>query len=532
MNLADLFEAVAASVPDREAMVAGERRLTFRDLDERSTRLAAWMAGEAGVRPGDHVGVYLHNGTEYLETMIAAFKLRAVPVNVNYRYVEEELAYLFDDADLVAVVQEERYASTVDGLRATAPLLRASLSRGDEYESALAAHDPRLPGWATSRSADDRYVLYTGGTTGPPKGVVWRHEDVFFAALGGGNPGGPGITSPADITARARRGRQRCLPASPFIHGAAHWFAWSMLLTGSTVVTDPEPSFDPERTWRLCVDERVSFLVIVGDAFARPLADSLRRAGPGGFGDLSSLTVVLSGGAILSPTVREELLELLPTAVVADGFGASETGGQGQAVGIGGLGATAHPRFKLSPDTAVLDDDLQPVEPGSGRVGRLARRGRIPLGYHKDPVKTAATFPVVRGERWAVPGDLAVVEDDGTVTVLGRGSVSINTGGEKVHPEEVESCLKSHPAIFDAVVIGVPDERWGERVTAVISVRAGQPEPTVAEIAEHCRSTLAGYKHPRALVVVDEVRRSPSGKADYRWAKDVATLAKGAAGAA
>jgi acyl-CoA synthetase (AMP-forming)/AMP-acid ligase II len=305
------------------------------------------------------------------------------------------------------------------------------------------------------------------------------------------------------------------------MHGSAHWMALSTLFTGGSIVIDVEAGFDPARVWRLVADERVTFLVIVGDAFARPLVDAL--AGAAGRWDLSSLTVILSGGAVLSPAVKDALLAELPGCLVVDGFGASETGGQGQMVAVPGAAGT-NPRFSMDDYTTVLDDDLRPVEPGSGVVGRLARRGRVPLGYYKDEAKSAATFPVVDGVRWAVPGDLATVEADGTITVFGRGSVSINTGGEKVHPEEVEAALKAHPAVFDAVVVGVSDERWGQRVAAVVQLRAGAgvEAPTVEELAAHARTTLAGYKVPRSVVVVDEIVRSPSGKADYRWARATA----------
>jgi acyl-CoA synthetase (AMP-forming)/AMP-acid ligase II len=298
--------------------------------------------------------------------------------------------------------------------------------------------------------------------------------------------------------------------------------ALSTLYRGGTVVLDPSPTFTAEAVWQLVADEAVTFLVVVGDAFARPLVDAL-DASPGRW-DLSRLTVVLSGGAVLSPSAKDALLARLPGCIVVDGFGASETGGQGQMVAVPHQGGTS-PRFAMDDETAVLDDDLRRVIAGSGIVGRVARRGRIPLGYHNDPEATAETFPVVDGVRWSVPGDLAVVEDDGTVTVLGRGSVSINTGGEKVHPEEVEVVLKDHPSVFDAVVVGVPHERWGEQVAAVVQVRSGATPPTLDALAAHARRTLAPYKVPRALVVVDEVVRSPSGKADYPWALAVATAA-------
>jgi acyl-CoA synthetase (AMP-forming)/AMP-acid ligase II len=516
-NLAELFETVAEAVPEREAVVLGARRLTYADLDDRAGRLAAVLAGN-GVGPGDHVGLHLWNSTEYLEGMLAAFKLRAVPININYRYVADELRYLYADADLVALVHEPAFADLVADARPSG--LGFTLARGADYDAAVAGVDgPLAPD--PRRSGDDHYILYTGGTTGLPKGVVWRHEDIFFAALGGG--GDPPVSRPEELAERAARGRTRMLPSCPFMHGSAHWMALSTLFRGGTVIVDPSPSFDPASVWQVIADERVTFLVIVGDAFGRPLVDVLGSGAANGW-DLSSLTVVLSGGAILSPSVKDGLLAALPGCIVVDGFGASETGGQGQMVAVPS-GAGTHPRFSMDEATTVLDDDLRPVTAGSGVVGRLARRGRIPLGYYNDPEKTASTFPVVDGVRWSVPGDLAIVEGDGTVTVLGRGSVSINTGGEKVYPEEVEAALKGHPAVFDAVVVGVPDERLGQRVSAVVQFRAesAPPAPTLAELAAHARVSIAGYKVPRSLVVVDEIVRSPSGKADYRWALAVAT---------
>lgn len=512
-NLADLFEVVADAVPHREALVCESTRLTFSQLDDRATRLAHAMT-ELGVGPGDRVGVHLANGNEYLEVMLAAFKVRAVPVNVNYRYVEGELAYLFGDAAPALVVREPDLPHVFQG---------PNLVRGPEYEAAMAAASPARD--FAPRSDDDLYILYTGGTTGMPKGVMWRHEDIFFGAFGGGNPGGAPITAPGQIAERAQKGHHRCLPACPFMHGAAHWMAWQVLYLGGSVVTLRDRSLDAENVWSAVAAERASFLVIVGDAFARPLVDAA-RAQPGRW-DLSSLTVILSGGAILSPTVKDDLLSVLPSAMVVDGFGASETGGQGQRVAVRGQGE-AHPRFSVNRQTAVLDDDLRPLPPGSPKIGRLARRGHIPLGYFNDPEKTAATFPVIDGERWAVPGDLARIEDDGTITVFGRGSVSINTGGEKVYPEEVESALKSHPAVFDANVVGVPDDRFGQRVVAVVSIRPGHEQPTADELGDHCRKSLARYKCPRDLVVVSEVVRSPSGKPDYRWATEVAAAATAA----
>jgi acyl-CoA synthetase (AMP-forming)/AMP-acid ligase II len=524
-NLADLWEAVVDSVPDRESLVCGARRLNYAEVDERANRLAHALAAR-GVGAGDHVGLYLYNGTEYLEAMIAAFKLRAVPVNVNYRYVEGELRYLLDNAEAKAVILHRELAPRLAAVQPDLPLLRAvlwvddqsdaevALANASEYEAAIAEASPARD--FGPRSPDDLYILYTGGTTGMPKGVMWRHEDVFFAAFGGGGMGN-NISVPEEIIERARAGMTRCLPACPFMHGTAHWLAFGALYTGGTVVIDDRRHLDADHVWHLVASEHVNFLVFVGDAMGRPLVEAIDRLDPSI--DLSAPMIIVSGGAILSPSVKHELMTKLPNAAVIDGIGASETGSQGQMVVSKDGEIPSQPRFVMGGDTTVLDDDLQPV--GVGVVGRLARRGRIPIGYFKDPEKSAATFPVVDGVRWSVPGDHARIEDDGTITVLGRGSVSINTGGEKVYPEEVEGVLKAHPDVFDAVVVGVPDERWGERVVAVVQPRDGA-HVTVEGIRDHVHTRLAGYKVPRAVVEVDAVVRSPSGKPDYRWAKEIA----------
>jgi acyl-CoA synthetase (AMP-forming)/AMP-acid ligase II len=523
-NLADLWERVVDEIPDHEALVCGDRRLTYAEADSRATRLAHHLAA-SGIGAGDHVALYLYNGTEYLEGMLAAFKLRAVPINVNYRYGEDELRYLLDDADARAVVYHREFAPVLEAIRADLSSLHAFVEVDDEsgersldgatpYEAALAAASDSRD--FAARSADDLYILYTGGTTGMPKGVMWRAEDIFFGAFGGGNLGDAPITAPEQVVDSLDLHR-RGLPACPFMHGTAHWMAFGTLYSGGTVVISPQRHFDPEHLWRLMEAERVTFLVIVGDAFARPLVETYVRLDPPV--DATPLTVVLSGGAVLSPSVKAAWVDRLPGTLLIDGFGASETGGQGQSVSAAGGPIETVARFSVNDETTVLGEDLRPVAPGV--VGKLARRGHVPLGYYKDRRKTADTFPVVDGIRWSVPGDHARIEDDGTITVLGRGSVSINTGGEKVYPEEVEAALKSHGTVFDAVVVGVPDERWGERVAAVVQPRPGTP-PVLDDLAEHVRAQLASYKVPRELVVVDEIVRSPSGKPDYRWARATA----------
>jgi acyl-CoA synthetase (AMP-forming)/AMP-acid ligase II len=525
-NLADLWEKVADTVPDQEAFVTVDRRLTYAQADERATRLANALAAR-GVGAGDHVALYLYNGTEYLEAMFAAFKLRAVPVNVNYRYVEEELRYLLDDSDAKAVVFHREFAPKLAAIRTALPEVGAYLAVDDgsgtdlgpiggvDYEEALAAASPTRD--FGPRSADDHYILYTGGTTGMPKGVVWRHEDIFFAALGGGGLGNP-ISKPEEIAERAN-GETRCLPACPFMHGTAHWMALSVLFNGGAVVIDTDRHMDPARIWELVATEHVTFLIIVGDAMGRPLVEAIEHLDAAV--DVSGLAILLSGGAILSPSVKRQLAARLPNTMVIDGIGSSEAGGQGQMIVDKEGEISSQPRFAMTEQNTVLDDDLQPA--GVGVVGRLARRGNIPLGYYNDPEKSAATFPVIDGVRWSVPGDHARIESDGTITVLGRGSVSINTGGEKVYPEEVEGALKSHDAVFDAVVVGLPDQRWGERVVAVVQVRDGVAPPAFEDLDAQVRTLIAGYKAPRDVVFVDAIVRSPSGKPDYRWAKTTAT---------
>jgi acyl-CoA synthetase (AMP-forming)/AMP-acid ligase II len=513
-NIADLFESLADAIPDREAVISGERRLTYAALDERANRLAHHLAAQ-GIGAGDHVGLYLYNGSEFLEAMLAAFKLRAVPININYRYVEDELRYLCLNADLRAMLFEEELAARVDAVAPHLPGLRTRLSTAD-YELALRASSPRRG--FPARSGDDLYVIYTGGTTGLPRGVMWRQEDVFFAGLQGGNPGGPPVSAPEELALLARdEGRAlSILPAAPFIHGAAQWAAFIALFTGGKAVLVPGSSFQPAEVWRLVERERVSTVTLVGDAMARPLAEALERTPA----DTSSLMVLSSAGAILSASVKEKLQSLLPGTMVLNAFGASETGHQGTALPAGDE-ATPRASFLMDESSAVLDESLRPVAPGSGLVGRLARRGRLPIGYYNDPEKTRATFVQVGGERWVLPGDFATVEADGRITVLGRGAVCINTGGEKVYPEEVEEVLKAHPWVMDAVVVGVPDERWGERVVAVVQPRPGRAV-TLEELDHHCRPRIAGYKIPRLLRVVEKVARHPSGKPDYRWAKAVA----------
>jgi acyl-CoA synthetase (AMP-forming)/AMP-acid ligase II len=528
-NYADLFEAIADRIGDREALVCEDSRLTYAELDRRANKLAHHLQS-VGVGKDDHVGCHLVNGTEYVETVMACLKIRAVPVNVNYRYVETELAYLYDDADLVAVVTSSAYVDRVVAVLPKTPKVRHVLVLGDsdlsavsvdavDYEKALAAQDDSRDG-LPERSGQDLYIIYTGGTTGMPKGVMWRQQDLFFAGMAGGNPGGEPATSPEEAVQRAADGGGLIMfPVPPLMHGAAQLGTFISFWGGNRIVLLPK--FDAEDVLRTIEREKVNTINIVGDAMALPIAAA--RRGPCADLDLSSLFVISSTAALLSPTTKDQLKELFPNAMLIISYGSTETGFQGSMPDADAPGLV----FTANTDgrTAVWDDDLRRVAPGSGTVGMVAQRRFVPLGYYKDTEKTAKTFVEIDGERWVLTGDRGTVEADGTITVLGRGSVCINTGGEKVYCEEVEAALKAHPAVYDAVVTGIPDERFGERVAAVIQVAPEMPTPTQEDIESHARSLLAGYKVPRRIVVVDEMQRSPSGKADYPWAKQIAMAA-------
>ena len=544
-NLADVWEGVAAQVPGRVAIVCGERRLTYAQLDERANRLAHWMRAQ-GVGPGQHVGCYLRNGPEYVEAMLAAYKLRAAPININYRYVDDELAYLFADADLVGVVHHRSFSPRIVSVR---DRLANKLSRlhwcltvdddsgaapaaGPDYEAALAGADP--VGNFPPRSGDDPYVIYTGGTTGMPKGVVWRSEDAFFACMGGGDATrvqGP-VRSPDEVLSRISKPADQMvfLPAAPLMHAAGCWTVMMWLFAGARIVLLPGP-FEPQEIWRTVEREHVRFISVVGDAMLRPLLDGWDALDPKP--DISCLASIGSGGAPMSVTIRQRTLATVPGVRVADGYGSSETGIQGARrfdAGTSGQPGSNFSPSNFSPsnfsssNATVLDEvSLTPLSPGDGRVGRVARTGRIPLGYYNDPEKTARTFVERDGQRWAISGDMGTLEADGTITVLGRGSLCINTGGEKVFPDEVEAVLRAHPAVYDAVVVGAPDKRWGQRVVAIVQTTNEITKVDAAELRGFCRASLAGYKVPKDVVFVDEIVRSPAGKADYRWAARVAS---------
>ncbi|MEY2417446.1 MAG: 3-oxocholest-4-en-26-oate---CoA ligase [Actinomycetota bacterium] len=515
-HLADLFEHAVDNFADREFLVCDGKRRTYAEMEARANRLAHHLQA-AGVKPGDHVGIYAYNSVEWVEILWAVFKIRAVWININFRYVEEELRYLFDNADLVALIHQPQFTDRVAGVFPHLPDLKHVLVIGDEYEDALAAQSPERD--FARRSPDDHYILYTGGTTGMPKGVVWRQEDVFFA-LGGGLdlPTGQRVTSPKGMVERGlANGPITMLPIAPLMHGATQWGTMQGAFVGNKIVLVPE--FDPANVWTLVGEEKVNVVMITGDAMGRPLVEELDNAEY----DLSSLIALSSTAAVFSPSVKDQFFERLPNLIISDAVGSSEGGGNGMTyVSKGNTAMKGGPTINPNEDTAVFDDDGNRVQPGSGVVGKIARSGSVPIGYYNDPEKTAATFVEIEGRRWSIPGDFAIVEADGTITLLGRGSVSINSGGEKIFPEEVEAAVKAHPDVWDAVVVGVPDQRWGQRVAAVVQARDGA-SPDLESIQEHCRLSLARYKVPRELHLVTTFVRSPSGKPDYRWALDIAT---------
>ncbi|MBA3282910.1 MAG: AMP-binding protein, partial [Acidimicrobiia bacterium] len=490
----------------------------------------------AGIGPGDRIGLVLRNDAAYLEAMIAAFSLRATPVNMNHRYTGEELGYLVDDSEAVGLVVHRTLTGAAASIPGGTDHLRILLvvddpdpssAEGDpvdlrgglDYEDALAAA-PDDPVVTEGRSGDDEYLMYTGGTTGRPKGVVWRQEDAFFALLGGGDPmrlNGP-VDEPGDLLERIVPAFSY-MPIAPLMHAAAQWTTWSWLLAGGKTTLQPG-RLDPEAVWQAVEDEGVNTLTVVGDAVGRPIVAAWQRQ-PDRW-DASSLLAIANGGAPMSSTLKELLAELFPGRAVLDGFGSSEAGVQGSQRIEPGQSARGLTRFTPGPLTGVFDETFQPVEPGSGTIGRVANAGRLPLGYLNDPVKSAETFVEVEGRRYCFTGDLATVESDGTIQLLGRGSQCINTGGEKVFPEEVESALVDHPGVTDVLVVGIADERWGSAVTAIVAPARADSPPSLEELRDHLRANLAGYKLPKHLVLVASVERSPAGKADYRWAKATA----------
>ncbi len=535
-NLADLFEAVADVAADRECLVWRERRLSYAAVRDRMRRLAnhfrthglglhreraglpAWESGQ------DHAALLLYNGPEYLESMLGAFAARLAPVNVNYRYTGAELTSLLLDCRARALIYHGSFAPVVAEIRRHLPHLELLLLVDDatgtplldgalDYEETLCRSSDDPP--AVQRSPDDLYILYTGGTTGKPKGVLWRQADIYVAAMGGRLRDGQEPASVEAVVERARKGGLRYLPTAPFMH-AAHWTAFDALLAGHTVVIQDETRrLDAESILRTVERERINLLLIIGDAFARPLIEAMGRRS----WDLSSMKVLGNGGAVLGAHSKEELLRLLPPgARISDTVGSSETGRQAQHESRAGTAATTG-TFRPGPGACVLSEDLtRQLDAAHDELGWFAQSGRVPLGYLGDRDKTARTFPVVGGTRYSIPGDRARVRADGSIEVLGRDSTTINTGGEKVFAEEVEQALKRHPAVADAIVCGRPHPRFGQEVAALVQLRPGAVA-TLEELAASCRNELAGYKAPRTVVFVTEVQRSPNGKADYAWAK-------------
>jgi acyl-CoA synthetase (AMP-forming)/AMP-acid ligase II len=525
-NLADLFEAAVDAFGDREYLVAAGERRTFAEMEARANRLAHYLA-DHGVGPGDHVGIYSLNSVEWVETAWAVFKLRAVWININYRYVKDELRYLFSNADLVALVHQAGFGPQVAALLPELPDLRLVIAIDDgsgepvadgsvAYEDAMAAGGPERD--FPPRSNDDHYILYTGGTTGMPKGVVWRHEDVFYALGGGVDPHtNTRVQHPEEMVAKGQGGQVTLLPIAPLMHGATQWSVMGQSFQGNRTILVPK--FDPHEVWKLVETEKANSIMITGDAMGKPLVEAL--SDPGAEYDLSSLYAITSSAALFSAPVKDEFFKALPNIMIIDAIGSSESGNNGMVtMGKDNTAMKSGPTVSVLGNTVVFDENLKVVKPGSGVTGKIARYGDIPVGYYNDPVKTDEVFIHVDGVRYVMPGDFATVEEDGSITLLGRGSVSINSGGEKIFPEEVESAVRSHPEVFDAIVVGAPDERWGQRVAAIIQPRADK-HPSLEDIQDHCRDAIAGYKVPRQLHVVEAIVRSPSGKPDYRWAAGI-----------
>ncbi|OBH33936.1 acyl-CoA synthetase [Mycobacterium intracellulare] len=533
-------EAVAAAIPDRELIIQGDRRYTYAQVIDRSNRLAAYLHSQglgchterdalAGHEVGqDLLGLYAYNGNEFVEALLGSFQARVAPFNVNFRYVKSELQYLLADSGATALLYHAAFAPRVAEILPDLPQLRVLIQIADasgndlldgaiDYETALASVSPEPP--PVQHSADDLYVLYTGGTTGMPKGVLWRQHDIFMTSFGGRNlMTGEPSQSIDEIVERAAAGPgTKLMILPPLIHGAAQWSVMTAITTGQSVVFPTVVDhLDADDVVRTIEREKVAVVTVVGDAMARPLVAAIEK----GIADVSSLAVVANGGALLTPYVKQRLIEVLPNAVVVDGVGSSETGAQMHHMSTSGAVATG--TFNAGPDTFVAAEDLTAIlEPGHDGMGWLAQRGYVPLGYKGDAAKTAKTFPVIDGVRYAVPGDRARHGADGSVELLGRDSVTINSGGEKIFVEEVETAIASHPAVADVVVAGRPSERWGQEVVAVVALAQGA-RAEADELVAHASNTLARYKLPKAIVFRPVIERSPSGKADYRWAREQA----------
>jgi fatty-acyl-CoA synthase len=543
-NLAQIQEAIAEAIPERECLVYRDSRLTWREITERTRRLANYLLSRGlshhrerdslrGWESGqDHLALYLFNCNEYIEGMLGAYKARVAPFNVNYRYVEEELVYLLKDAKSRGIIYHASLAPVLGKILPELPDLEVLIQVGDDsgndllqgavdYEAALASAPPERP--QPDWSPDDLYIVYTGGTTGMPKGVLWRQADIYIAAMGGRKPDGSEPETLDQIVERAHSGWRRSMPTAPMMHGAAQWVAFNAMHSGNvTVLQSVSDHMDPDDVLSTAAREKANIMLIVGDAFARPLLDQLHKKEY----DLSNLSVLLSGGAALNAGLKKQLLELLPKLIIIDNLGSSETGAQASNVSTAGSGASTG-TFALGHGACVLSDDLtRQLHPGESQIGWFAQSGRVPLGYLGDRDKTERTFPLIAGTRYSVPGDRARVREDGILELLGRDSVTITSGGEKIFAEEVEHALKHHLSVYDAVVCGRPSERWGSEVVAIVQLREGSAASR-EDLHEECARHIARYKLPKAFVFTDHIARSPSGKADYRWAK---RLAEGTAG--
>lgn len=534
LGIAEIHEAIAATRPDQECLIFRDKRFTWSDVTSRTRQLANYLASqglgchtERSEIPGwesgqDHLAIYLHNGNEYLEAMLGSWKARVAPFNVNYRYVAEELEYLLRDSNASACIVHSRFAPLLEEVRHKLPNLRVILQVPDSsenqllsgavwYEDALAQSSTEKP--SAGYSGDDLYILYTGGTTGMPKGVLWRNADAVVECFGGSKE----ARTLEQFIAEAN-GSLRALPSPPFMHGAGHWIAMRTWLTGGTIIVQSQPDrLDPDDIWGLVEREKANFVLIVGDAFARPLLDGLEANSSR---DLSSLLSILSGGAPLSAHLKVEFLQHLPWVMMVDGLGSSEAGGQLSQVSAGATASTG--TFPLSPQNHILSEDLTRVlEPGHEELGWLAKSGRLALGYLHDEAKTRKTYPVVDGVRFVIPGDRARLTADLMIELHGRDSVTINSGGEKIFAEEVEAAVKAHPSVYDCVVAGRPSERWGNEVVAVVRLKEGY-SPDEAALLQEAENHIARYKLPKKFVFVPAILRSPAGKADYRWAKQTA----------
>ncbi|WP_102145554.1 acyl-CoA synthetase [Mycobacterium hubeiense] len=533
-------DAVAAVIGDRELIIQGDRRYTYAQIIERANRLARYLHSRglrchtersalAGHEVGqDLLGIYAYNGPEYVEAMLGSWRARVAPFNVNYRYVKSELQYLLADAGATALIYHATFAPRVAEVLPDLPQLRVLIQIADEsgndllygavdYESIVGSGATEPP--PVEPSPDDLYVLYTGGTTGMPKGVLWRQHDIFMTSFGGRSLyTGEVATSYEEIAKRCADAPQtRLMILPPLMHGAAQWAVMTAMTTGQSVVfSSVTNTFDADEVVRTIERENVMAVTVVGDAMARPLADAFARTSA----DLSSLAVVANGGALLTPTAKQRLIEAKPGLIVVDGVGSSETGAQ--MTHMSASGAVATGKFTAGPDTFVAAEDLSAIlEPGHDGIGWLAQRGYVPLGYKGDAVKTAATFPVIDGVRYSVPGDRARHLADGSIELLGRDSVTINSGGEKIFAEEVETAIASHPAVADVVVSGRPSEQWGQEVVAIVALAEGA-SVDAQELIDHAAGSLARYKLPKAVVFRPVIERSPAGKADYRWAREQA----------